>query len=99
MPGAACTRSLVGRMGSRGSPAVVTTSVPEQPGIPARNGFTACFVLSPAIGLFCHRRPADMAGSAPGWADFASARLDTSVEVPGPHDFTVRFGAVRLLAC
>jgi hypothetical protein len=88
MPGAACTRSLVGRMGSRGSPAVV-----------ARNGFTACFVLSPAIGLFCHRRPADMAGSAPGWADVASARLDTSVEVPGPHDFTVRFGAVRLFAC
>jgi len=22
-----------------------------------RNGFTVCFVLSPAIGLFCHRHP------------------------------------------
>jgi hypothetical protein len=32
--------------------------------------------------------------SAPGWADFASARLDTSVEVSGPHDFTVR--SIRL---
>src|SRR5713226_5725902 len=27
------------------------------PGIPARNGFTAYFVLSPVTGLFCHRRP------------------------------------------
>jgi hypothetical protein len=26
------------------------------PGIPARNGFTAYFVLSPVTGLFCHRR-------------------------------------------
>src|ERR1700730_6590659 len=34
----------------------VTTSTPESPGIPARNGFTAYFVLSPATGLFCHRR-------------------------------------------
>jgi hypothetical protein len=37
----------------------VTTSTPESPDVPARNGFTAYFVLSPAIGLFCHRRPAD----------------------------------------
>jgi hypothetical protein len=35
------------------------------------------------------------AKSAPGWADVASARLDTSVEVPEPHDFTVRRNAVR----
>src|SRR5713226_2886711 len=34
----------------------VTTSTPESPGIPARNGFTAYFVLSPVTGLFCHRR-------------------------------------------
>src|SRR6266567_5683719 len=34
----------------------VTTSTPESPGVPARNGFTVSFVLSPAIGLFCHRR-------------------------------------------
>src|SRR6266568_2463596 len=37
----------------------VTTSTPESPDVPARNGFTAYFVLSPAIGLFCHRRLAD----------------------------------------
>jgi hypothetical protein len=56
---------------------------------------TVYFVLSPAIGLFCHRRLTDMVLSKPGWADFASERLDTSVEVSGPHDFTVRFSALR----
>jgi hypothetical protein len=40
---------------------------------------TAYFVLSPATGLFCHRRRAD-----------TSAQLDTSVGVSGPHDFAVR---------
>src|SRR5450631_877282 len=30
----------------------VTTSTPESPGIPARNGFTAYFELSPVTGLF-----------------------------------------------
>src|ERR1700730_12493899 len=35
----------------------VTTSTPESPGIPARNGFTAYFALSSVTGLFCHRRP------------------------------------------
>src|SRR5882672_1379591 len=34
----------------------VTTSTPESPDVPARNGFTAYFVLSPVTGLFCHRR-------------------------------------------
>jgi hypothetical protein len=34
----------------------VTTSTPESPGIPARNGFTAYFELSPVTGLVCHRR-------------------------------------------
>jgi hypothetical protein len=36
-----------------------------------------------------------MALSAPGWADFASARLDAGVEASGPHDFTVRVSIVR----
>src|SRR5450631_1973523 len=38
----------------------VTTSTPESPGIPARNGFTAYVVLFRATGLFCHRRLANM---------------------------------------
>ena len=45
---------------------------------------TAYFVLSPVIGLSCHRRPADI-----------SARLDAGVEASGPHDFAVRFSAIR----
>jgi hypothetical protein len=45
---------------------------------------TAYFVLSPVIGLSCHRRPADI-----------SAKLDAGVEASGPHDFAVRVSAVR----
>jgi hypothetical protein len=48
------------------------------------NGFTAYFVLSPVTGLFCHRRLARLL-----------ARLDASVGASGPHDFAVRFSAVR----
>jgi len=45
----------------------------------------------PGDRLSCHRRPADWkALSGPVGPDNASARLDTSAEVPGPHDFTVR---------
>jgi hypothetical protein len=53
----------------------VTTSTPESPGIPARNGFTAYFALSPVTGLSCHRRSTDMFLSKPGWADLNSANL------------------------
>jgi hypothetical protein len=49
-----------------------------------RNGFTAYFVLSPAIGLFCHRHLARLL-----------ARLDAGVEASGPHDLAVRLSAVR----
>jgi hypothetical protein len=53
----------------------VTTSTPESPGIPARNGFTTYFALSPVIGLFCHRRLRKCGMSAPGRADLPSANL------------------------
>ncbi len=53
-----------------------------------RSGFTAYFVLSPAIGLFCHRRPQEA---------LAPRELDASVEASGPHDFTVRIGTIRQL--
>jgi hypothetical protein len=45
---------------------------------------TVSFVLSPVIGLFCHRR-------------FAKnpRNLNASVEASGPHDFAVRFCAIR----
>src|SRR5258708_31989591 len=40
---------------------------------------TAYIVLSPAIGLSCHRR-----------LRIATRNLDAGVEASGPHDFTVR---------
>src|SRR5258705_8671779 len=48
-----------------------------------RNGFTAYFVLSPAIGLVVTVICA------------SSRRLDASVEASEPHDFAVRFSAIR----
>ena len=45
---------------------------------------TVSFVLSPVIGLFCHRRR---------WSYLH--RLDASVEASGPHDFAVRLSAIR----
>jgi hypothetical protein len=45
---------------------------------------TVSFVLSPVIGLFCHRRR---------WS--CLHRLDASVEASGPHDFAVRISAIR----
>jgi hypothetical protein len=77
MPGAGCARSLVCEMKKHTS--VVTTVTPETPGIPRAVVLTVSFVISPVIGLSCHRRHADR-----------SARLGISVEMPGPHDFAVR---------
>jgi hypothetical protein len=45
---------------------------------------TASFVLSPATGLSCHRR-----------LRTCIRKLDTSVGVSGPHDFSVRLRAIR----
>jgi hypothetical protein len=41
-------------------------------------------VLSPVIGLFCHRHLARLL-----------ARLDAGVEASGPHDLAVRVSAIR----
>jgi hypothetical protein len=41
---------------------------------------TGYFVLSPVIGLSCHRR---LSGLTP-------QKLDAGVEASGPHDFAVR---------
>jgi len=66
---------------------------PESSDIPARNGLRL-IARSPVIGFFA-TVICGYGWSAPGWADFASARLDTSVGVSGPHDFAVRISAVR----
>jgi hypothetical protein len=48
---------------------------------------TASFVLSPVIGLSCHRHLARLL-----------AKLDAGVEASGPHDFTVRISTIRQTA-
>ena len=72
----------------------VTTSTPESPGIPARNGFTAYFALSPVTGLFCHRRLRIKFCLSPV-GPTQLRKLDTSVGVSGPHDFAVRNNIAR----
>jgi hypothetical protein len=93
MPGAQCTRSLVCEVGSSNAHEYSQRSHRKSPGIPARNGLR--LISSPAIGLSCHRRLADIGTSARSGLS-TSARLDAGVEASGPHDFAVRFSAVRL---
>ena len=64
----------------------VTTSTPESPDVPARNGFTTYFVLSPVTGLFCHRRQRIRVLSKPGRADSTSANLTPA---SGRQDHTI----------
>src|SRR5437764_15435810 len=51
-----------------------------------RNGFTAYIALSPLTGLFATVAPEKL----------PSQKLDASIGAPGPHDFAVRFGRIRL---
>jgi hypothetical protein len=53
MPGARSARSLAC---SKKTCELVTTVTPETPGIPRAMVLTVSFVLSPVIGLCCHRR-------------------------------------------
>ena len=82
MPGASCTRSRACSVES------TRVSHHERTGITrhsrTRMVLTVSFVISPVIGLSCHRRHADI-----------SAKLDASVEASGPYDFAVRVCAVR----
>jgi hypothetical protein len=77
MPGARCARSRAW--------CVVSTRVShhghtETPGIPCAMVLTVYFAFSPETGFYCLRRLAD-----------TSAKLDTSVGVPGRYDFAVHF--------
>ena len=54
------------------------------PGIPRAMVLTVSFVLSPVTGLSCHRHRRS-----------CLRQLDASVGASGPHDFAVRFSAVR----
>jgi hypothetical protein len=73
----------------------VTTSTPESPGIPARNGFTTYFALSSVTGLFCHRRLRTNVVSEARLGRHNIRELDASVGASGPHDFAVRCNISR----
>ena len=60
------------------------------PGLPCAMVLTASFVLSPVIGLVCHRRLRIGGEFRPGWAGARLRKLDASVGASGPHDFSVR---------
>ena len=81
-PGARCTRGLACKKGRRAHTSIQVQR--KQSGLPCAMGLTASFELSPVIGLSCHRRQQPL-----------GCQLDASVEASGPHDFTVRVGAVR----
>jgi hypothetical protein len=95
MPGARCARSRVWcvestRVSHHGHTGITRHS--------PRNGFTAYIALSPVIGLSCHRHLADVGVSGPLGPTSPTAKLDAGVEASGPHDFAVRFRALRLAA-
>ena len=70
---------------------VVTTVAPGHPAFPHA---MVSFVLSPAIGLSCHRRLRIDACPRPV-GPTRHRRLDAGVEASGPHDFTVRASIAR----
>jgi hypothetical protein len=71
MPGARCARSLACKVKKHTS--IVTTVTPDSPGIPHAMVLTVSFVLSPVIGLYCHRR---VSRSLPASLTPASRRQD-----------------------
>jgi hypothetical protein len=82
MPGARCARSLAGKIKKHTS--VVSTVTPGSPGIPRAMVYDLYRAL-----------PGDRALLSPSPVGIASRQLDASVEASEPHDFAVRFSAVR----
>ena len=81
MPGA---NAPAASRASKKHTSVVTTVIPERPGI-SREWFYG----------FLRALPGDRAFLPPSSRGKNSARLDTSVGVSGPHDFAVRVGITR----
>jgi hypothetical protein len=86
MPGARCTRSRACRVESTRVSHHGRTGITRHSR--TRVVLTVSFALSPVIGLSCHRHQRN-----------CFHRLDAGVEASGPHDFTVRFSAVRQRHC
>jgi hypothetical protein len=74
----------------------VTTSTPESPGIPARNGFNGFLRALPGDRALLPPSPADMFLSKPGWADLNSANLTPA---SGRQDHTTSPYAATSLVC
>jgi hypothetical protein len=97
MPDARCTRGPVCKMGKEKRTRAYRFSGGD-PTFPAQWFDGLWRALPGDQDLFVTVAPRMMAGLTPGWAGFASARLDANHEAPGPHAFAVRSSAVRL-AC
>src|SRR6266481_299948 len=67
----------------------VTTSTPESPGIPARNGFNGLFRALPGDRACLPPSSADIGCLSPV-GPTCLRKLDASVGASGPHDFAVR---------
>jgi hypothetical protein len=81
-PAASCAK------GSKKCARVFTASSPDQPGIPARDGWTAYIALSLAIGLLNAIACGLTILPDPVEPNNTSAGLDARNEASGPHDFT-----------
>jgi hypothetical protein len=75
----------------------VTTSTPETPGIPARNGFNSLCRALPGDRALLPPSPADMFCLSPV-GPTQLRELDASAGASGPHDFAVRCNISRPLA-
>jgi hypothetical protein len=75
----------------------VTTSTPESPGIPARDGFNGFLRALPGDRAVLPPSPADMS-CLNSVGPTQLRELDASVGASGPHDFAVRSSIVRQLA-
>src|SRR4051812_44039796 len=93
MPGAQCTRGLACK-----SETSTRASSPKvhrvHPAFPHAMVLTVSFVLSPVIGLFCHRRLRIKDCLSPVGPTHLR-KLDAGVEASGPHDFAVRSSISR----
>jgi hypothetical protein len=83
MPDARCIRGLACNLRKKTHTSIQGSG--GDPTFPRAMVLTVSFVLSPVIGLSCHRRPREL-----------SRKLDASVEASEPHDFAVRFTRPRL---
>jgi hypothetical protein len=75
----------------------VTTSTPESPDVPARNGFNGFLRALPGDRACLPPSPADMSCLSPV-GPTQLRKLDASVGASGPHDFAVRCNISRPLA-